>query len=236
MSEQTNPRGRRPRVPRTPNKPTAPGAKPTVSQNKPATGRIAVGGSERVPQTRRSEVFARPRKNPRPRVAQPNFLPTPQAEKENAAETKETQKPPKNFKLPTYLVITLIVGMVVLIGLGQPVADWWKQNREYQAVVSQLEEAKANHQRLENELTKWNTDSYLASQARSRLGYTFAGERPYIVIDAPGNSEKNRDFKATGPARPWYLVITDSIELAQQVQPAPEKDVQPAAEEKQPQN
>lgn len=200
---------RRPRIPRKP----APGETPVA--------RVAVGSSQRVPRTRRVEDGRRPRKEPRNR--------TPETPRETPPAAPENS--PASLKLPFRVGLLVFAFLMFIIGIGSPLHTWWKQNREYNAVASRLEQAKQENQRLESELAKWKTDSFIASQARSRLGYIYPGETQYLVVDPPRVQENPVDpTKTKGPERPWYLVITESAKAASEAKL--EAPTQPAETEK----
>lgn len=236
MSEESTKPGKRPRIPRIP--------KPLVHSetnsrlNRPTTGKIAVGGSVRVPGTRRGEAIARPRKTPRQRAENPTAQlhskltqKTLVSESESAADKTTTTGKSSSIlgKIIVYLGVAILVVGVFVAAVGRPLSIWWKQNRDYQAVVNELAQAKQRNEELQTEVTKWRSDSYTASQARSRLGYIYPGETRYSVVDAEGNNgEHNPAFAVKGPPRPWYLVVTDTFEAANQAE-TPDNKVETTA-------
>lgn len=165
-------------------------------------------GTQRGSGVKRRDESRRPRKEPRSR--------TPEAHKEAKTKAATSQN---ELKLPYRIGLLVVTGLFILVGVGSPIHTWWQQNREYNAVNSQLEQAKADRARLQAELSKWKTDSFLAGQARSRLGYINPGESQYLVVDPPRSVGKPVDeTKVKGPARPWYLVITESAKAAAEAQ------------------
>ncbi|MDO5060888.1 MAG: septum formation initiator family protein [Actinomycetaceae bacterium] len=191
----------------------ATGRKPA---SKPETARVAVGGSARVNAPGREDSIRRPRKNRQGNASRhPGHI---RLGDFTAPTPADGTQPPSRF--PSILVGLVIITLFALIALGQPLSQWWKQHREYNAIAQSLAEAKAENARLSADLEKWNSDAFIASQARSRLGYIRPGETQYLVVDAPKEAQSGAGKQQAGPPRPWYLVVSDSVKMAESA-PAP---------------
>lgn len=226
MSEARDTGGRRPRIPRAKGpagrvaRPATGGSavqagfagsgKQVGTGRKPVeTTRVAVGGSARVTANGRGEGSRRPRKTRQ--TQHPGSLRL--GDLTETPETGSTQ-PPGGF--PSLLVAVIGVVLIAVVAVGQPLSQMWKQNREYNAISQSLAEAKAEKQRLTTDLEKWRSDAFIASQARSRLGYIRPGETQYLVVDLPTDQDAATAGKhAGGPPRPWYLLLSDSVKLAE---------------------
>lgn len=117
------------------------------------------------------------------------------------------------------IALTLVLGF---LGISQPLHQWWAQQREYSAILSQIEQAKIVNEELSGELDRWSDKSYVASQARARLHYVQPGEIQYQVVDAPDDGTDQSSAEAVheqGPPRPWYLVIADTADAADDPNP-----------------
>ncbi|MCS4485213.1 septum formation initiator family protein [Gleimia sp. 6138-11-ORH1] len=209
----------RPRVPRRKSQRASESHLTSVKQSETST-RVAVGGSARVTGNSRLERVRRPRttrNSPRKKQTGTQLL-----GEINTAVTTADGQPPAKF--PAFLIVLVLVTLVAFVALGQPLSQWWKQNREYNAISQKLAEAKAENQRLTSELEKWQSDSFIASQARSRLGYIRPGETQYLVVDAPNEAGSKKQTRSE-TTLPWYLVIMDSVKLAEEIPaPPPEGD------------
>lgn len=121
----------------------------------------------------------------------------------------------KSVSLKAFAItLTLVIG---LLGISQPLHQWWAQQREYKAILYQIEQAKKTNAELQQELDRWSDKSYVASQARARLHYVQPGETQYQVIDPPGGNEgmaTAEPVQKEGPPRPWFLVIADTVDAA----------------------
>lgn len=115
---------------------------------------------------------------------------------------------------------TLIAAFVLVLGvlgLVQPVHAWWVQQREYRSLVSQIETTRQKNQDLQAQLDRWSSKDYVASQARARLQMVMPGETQYTVVD-PGDhaapAPAAQAVQESGPPRPWYLRVADSVDAA----------------------
>lgn len=115
---------------------------------------------------------------------------------------------------------TLIVAFVLVLavfGMVQPVHAWWVQQREYRAIMQQIDSTRTRNEQLQAELERWSSKEYVASQARARLQMVMPGETQYTVVD-PGEHavqiSSAQAVEAHGPLRPWYLAIADSVDAA----------------------
>ncbi|MDO5719504.1 MAG: septum formation initiator family protein [Actinomycetaceae bacterium] len=113
--------------------------------------------------------------------------------------------------------LVLVLGT---LGVSQPLHQWWSMEREYKALVYQVQQAKEKNAVLEGQINRWGDRAYVASQARARLGYVVPGETQYAVVD-PGEDALTPGAATPahkdGTPRPWYLTIVDTVEAAAEV-------------------
>lgn len=144
--------------------------------------------------------------------------PRSRARKTSVTKTAEAPAAERKVSLKAFaLTLTLVVA---LLGVTQPLHQWWAQQREYRSVLIQIEQAKQTNAELQDQLDRWGDKSYVASQARARLQYVQPGETQYQVLDAPGIADGMADTKPVedqGPPRPWYLVVADTADAADDV-------------------
>ena len=72
-------------------------------------------------------------------------------------------------------------------------------------------------QDLENDIERWNDDSYVAAQARERLGFVFPGEKavrvqhPEAVTGTSEGTAKTKSGTSDGKVLPWYSELEYSF-------------------------
>ena len=75
-------------------------------------------------------------------------------------------------------------------------------------------------QDLENDIERWNDDSYVATQARERLGFVFPGEKavrvqhPEAVTGTSEGTAKTKSGTSDGKVLPWYSELEYSFKKA----------------------
>lgn len=75
-------------------------------------------------------------------------------------------------------------------------------------------------QDLENDIERWNDDSYVATQARERLGFVFPGEKavrvqhPEAVTGTSEGAAKTKSGTSDGKVLPWYSELEYSFKKA----------------------
>ncbi len=92
----------------------------------------------------------------------------------------------------------------------------WRQDQDLRDITARVEAAQERNQSMQDQLDQWNNPDYIASQARSRLGYVKPGETQYAVTD-PGPGQDTSQVEAAqpeGPARPWVQVFATSLQEA----------------------
>lgn len=85
-------------------------------------------------------------------------------------------------------------------------------------VKAQEAELIAKKSELENDIARWDDESYIKSQARKRLGFVFPGEKPVHLNNMPDSQTENSDGQKTGDEkqRLWYEIMGDSFRQADQ--------------------
>ena len=78
------------------------------------------------------------------------------------------------------------------------------QQAQYDAIVKELDRARATSATLEAELAQWQDDDYVRSQARERLSYVMPGETTYVVVGA----EQFEDEAEHARVLAWYQALT----------------------------
>ncbi|MCD4550273.1 FtsB family cell division protein [Schaalia sp. lx-260] len=95
--------------------------------------------------------------------------------------------------------------------------QWWQQEHEYNNIVKEVAQAQERNEQLSQQLKLWDDPSYIASQARTRLGYVKRGETQFTVAD-PGEEYREQSQVAAaqreGPARPWVQIFVLSLDEA----------------------
>ncbi len=114
------------------------------------------------------------------------------------------------------LAVVLLVGLV-LVMVFPSLYQWWQQDRQYRDIAAQVSQAQQDNAEMRARLDLWNDPTYIASQARERLGYAKPGETQYAVV-GPGDDQQSGLASSTttntGPALPWVEVFTTSLAQA----------------------
>ena len=114
-------------------------------------------------------------------------------------------------------VAVLILIVVALAGTLPALQNLWMQQREYHALLRQVESVRTENENLRAEINRWSDRDYVASQARARLHYVRPGETQYVVVDPPPGSQEDpltQPARPDGPLRPWYMIVADTVTSA----------------------
>lgn len=112
------------------------------------------------------------------------------------------------------LATLVIVGLAAIILIPTAI-QWSEQKREYRAVSAEVVQAETKIDQLQGQLDNWNDREFVASQARSRLGYVDRGETQFSVVDAPEvEAAEVENLAPVGPQKPWTLKLQKEIQDA----------------------
>ncbi len=129
---------------------------------------------------------------------------------------KITQKGSSNIML-TVVAVFLVVG-ACLVFMAPTIKAWIVQSQDYNRVENQIEQTRKHNQELKNKLQKLNESSYVADQARQRLGYVRKGETTYVVVDPQTITKQKQDDSVAqkAPRKPWFSLIKDSVKAIEE--------------------
>jgi cell division protein FtsB len=111
----------------------------------------------------------------------------------------------------------LIVGIVLFalaVTLAPPIQHYFTQKAQINSLRTQLADNKAMLEKAAAELSNWNDEEYVASQARARLHFVFPGERQYIVAgtDIDKSQPQTTNVVSQLPeGAPWYTRLIASV-------------------------
>ena len=108
-----------------------------------------------------------------------------------------------------FILLVALVGVLLVPSLY----DWARQEQDYRAIQQRVAAAEDRNADMRRELDMWQDPEYVASQARSRLGYLKPGETQYSVVN-PGDESQSSELSGVrdqGPKRPWLQVIAESV-------------------------
>lgn len=80
----------------------------------------------------------------------------------------------------------------------------------------------AQKQELENDIVRWDDESYVAAQARERLGFVFPGEQsvhvmnPEAVTGKESDAESSKSKESTEQKLPWYSELSYAFKESDQ--------------------
>lgn len=114
------------------------------------------------------------------------------------------------------LALLALVLVVLLVSYAYPLRTWYDQRAERSALEQESDELRDSVAELEGELELWDDPTYVAAQARDRLGFVMPGEDGYIVVPEP-DEETDADADAP-PGLPddgtWYQRLWGSVAAA----------------------
>lgn len=114
------------------------------------------------------------------------------------------------------LAVLILVGLV-LVMVVPSLYQWWQQDQQYREISAQVTQAEQKNAQMQEQLDLWKDPTYIASQARERLGYAKPGETQYSVVDPDNDQQSGGEASTTtneGPALPWVEVLSASLAQA----------------------
>ena len=146
--------------------------------------------------------------------------PAPPSDTEAAAAYQQTVLRvggPEGVAVPARVLILAVVLLGAFVVTFPSLRGYLSQQAQYDAIVKELDRARATSATLEAELAQWQDDDYVRSQARERLSYVMPGETIYVVIGAEqfeDEAERARTRADGVRARPWYETLQESVQEA----------------------
>ncbi len=129
------------------------------------------------------------------------------------------------FSVPYHAVVLGLVLVFATIIVLPALRQYLEVRSQNDAMRRDLAQAQATAATVREEVSKWDDDAYVRSQARERLGYVMPGETSYVVL---GAEDRDRDHQGQAPqsrqvgaSQPWYVSLTDSVREVSQVQTPP---------------
>lgn len=172
---------------------------------------------------RRTDPGSRPRPSSR-QAARPSTPRTPKASATSRASSSapaEEQNPPRQITVRT-LVLFLVI-LVAFIVLAPTLRAYVSQQEQQRDILAQTEAAQDRSAELQRTIERWDDPAFVQAQARERLGFVMPGETAYRVVDPETiTGEEVETDPEDGPVvvpqvGPWYLTVTDSIQVAGEV-------------------
>lgn len=127
----------------------------------------------------------------------------------------------EGLSLPMRLLILAGVLALAFVVVFPSLRGYLTQRAQYDAVLNQIDEARATSTALEEELARWDDDDYVKAQARERLSYVMPGETTYVVVGADDFEDADAADSAQADAEerlPWYEELRESARVAGQVE------------------
>ncbi|MBE6480905.1 MAG: septum formation initiator family protein [Actinomyces ruminicola] len=127
----------------------------------------------------------------------------------------------EGLSLPMRLLILAGVLALAFVVVFPSLRGYLTQRAQYDAVLDQIDEARATSTALEEELARWEDDEYVKTQARERLSYVMPGETTYVVVGADSFEDDDGADPSPGSAEersPWYQELRESARVAGQVE------------------
>ncbi len=124
---------------------------------------------------------------------------------------------PEGVAVPARVLILAVVLLGAFVVTFPSLRGYLSQQAQYDAIVKELDRARATSATLEAELAQWQDDDYVRSQARERLSYVMPGETTYVVVGAEQFEDETEHARAKADgarARPWYETLQESVQEA----------------------
>ena len=124
---------------------------------------------------------------------------------------------PEGVAVPARVLILAVVLLGAFVVTFPSLRGYLSQQAQYDAIVKELDRARATSSTLEAELAQWQDDDYVRSQARERLSYVMPGETTYVVVGAEQFEDETEHARAKADgarARPWYETLQESVQEA----------------------
>jgi len=121
--------------------------------------------------------------------------------------------------------VLFLVILVAFIVLAPTLRAYISQQEEQRDILARTEAAEERSAELQRTIERWDDEAFVQAQARERLGFVMPGETPYRVVDPETiTGEEVETDPDDGPVvvpqvGPWYLTVTDSIQVAGEVEP-----------------
>ncbi|WP_058237086.1 FtsB family cell division protein [Actinomyces ihuae] len=111
-----------------------------------------------------------------------------------------------------FLAISIMAALLAVL-LIPSAYQWFRQSQDLKDMQVRVEQARERNAELHEQLDLWKDPTYVASQARSRLGYVQPGETQYTVKDpGPGYEDaSSQENDKRGPDKPWIQILAQSV-------------------------
>lgn len=167
-------------------------------------------------------------------------LPRPRSVEKNQARIAKASAVPRQVarsfraipqKINPLIILVALLSFVLLgSSLAQPLRNYFDQRSELAATYANIQVQRAEKQRLEEQLKRYEDEDYVREQARMRLGAIEPGEAAYRLMDPLipqqnlGTDKAEAENDSVTPSVPWYTQLWDSVVLLPQLPEAVEEN------------
>lgn len=129
-----------------------------------------------------------------------------------AAGTKKPARPKVRLGA-VEIGVLVVVAILILATIAVPLRNYFQQRTEIARLTESISAKETEKQRLQSELEKYDSDEYVAEQARQRLGVIGEGETAYRIIDPrmDADSSVTSDDQEIQEERAWYELLWTSV-------------------------
>ncbi len=136
---------------------------------------------------------------------------------EKSASKRSINSGPIAFFVSLFIVAVGVIQLVSTLNVyAADLAHLNSLKRQEAALIAQKQE-------LENDISRWDDKSYVAAQARDRLGFVFPGEQAVHVLnpqavtgEETGQQESGSGSSTQSKQLPWYSELSYSFKEADQ--------------------
>lgn len=122
---------------------------------------------------------------------------------------------------PIAFFVALFIVLVAAIQLVSTFNSYANDLAHLNSLKRQEAALIAQKKDLENDIDRWNDKSYVAAQARERLGFVFPGEQSVHVLNPEAvtgkeTGESSKSTKTENQKLPWYSELAYAFKEADQ--------------------
>jgi cell division protein FtsB len=119
--------------------------------------------------------------------------------------------------LTTRAAVLGLVLCAMVLSAAVPLREFLAQRSEITRTAAAQSEQRGRVAALEARQQQLRDPAYVEQVARERLHFVMPGETVYVVLrpgEAPAPAAERGEAAPTGPERPWYGQLWDSVEAA----------------------
>lgn len=122
---------------------------------------------------------------------------------------------------PIAFFIALIIILVALTQFVSTMGTYMRNASELNSLKAQEASLIARKESLKNDISRWDDDAYVTTQARERLGFVYPGEKSVTLKNSRHRNKTGSESSSSqgqdttsGQKPPWYKEMFSSLQKA----------------------